>query len=365
MRIPATIVTGFLGAGKTTLIRRLIEQADGQRIALIVNEFGDIGIDGDMLASCGEQGCSADDIIELANGCICCTVADDFLPSMQALLARTPSPEHIIIETSGLALPQPLVQAFAWPDIHGKVMLDSVVAVVDGEALDGGGVVCDAEALAAQRLSDPGLDHETPIDALFHDQINAANIIVVSKVDKLSAKAGAGVIANLEKMTQATPVLALADDTAQLKAIFGLGLEEEAFARSQDTHHHHHEHEHEHDDDHDAHEHNHDHDHGHDHGHDAFTSVVVRLSPLADHEAFIARLSQEAATYGLLRAKGFVAVEGKALPLVIQAVGGRIESYFGGALKDNESRLVLIGLADSDMAGLVARLGGEILGGNG
>ena len=151
MRIPATVITGFLGAGKTTLIRRLIEQADGRRLALIVNEFGDVGVDGEVLASCGVENCSADDIIELANGCICCTVADDFLPSMQKLLEQVPAPDHIIIETSGLALPQPLVQAFAWPDIRQRVMLDGVVTVVDGAALADGMVAADLNALEAQR----------------------------------------------------------------------------------------------------------------------------------------------------------------------------------------------------------------------
>ena len=145
-RIPATVITGFLGAGKTTLIRNIIMQANGKRLALIVNEFGDIGMDGDMLQECGADSCSAEDIIELANGCICCTVADDFLPSIQSLLAQTPPPDHIIIETSGLALPQPLVQAFSWPDIRSRVMLDGVVTVVDGAALAAGEVVADADA---------------------------------------------------------------------------------------------------------------------------------------------------------------------------------------------------------------------------
>ena len=140
-RIPATVITGFLGSGKTTLIRNIITQANGKRLALIVNEFGDVGMDGAMLAECGADSCSVDDIIELANGCICCTVADDFLPSIQSLLAQNPPPDHIIIETSGLALPQPLVQAFGWPDIRAQVMLDGVVTLVDGPALAGGGVV--------------------------------------------------------------------------------------------------------------------------------------------------------------------------------------------------------------------------------
>ena len=239
-RIPATVITGFLGAGKTTLIRRLIEEADGRRLALIVNEFGDIGVDGDVLAACGSPNCAEEDIIELANGCICCTVADDFLPSIQSLLAQTPPPDHIIIETSGLALPQPLVQAFSWPDIRSRVMLDGVVTVVDGAALAAGEVVADADALEAQRQADPELDHETPVDELFHDQVAAANLLIVSKSDLISADEREAVSGRLAGMTdEHTPVIVTSGDAAPLRAIFGLGLEEEAFARSKDYHHHH------------------------------------------------------------------------------------------------------------------------------
>ncbi len=116
-KIPATVVTGFLGAGKTTLIRHMLQNAGGKRIALIINEFGDLGVDGDILKGCGDETCTEDDIMELSNGCICCTVADDFIPTMQKLLERDRRPDHIVIETSGLALPQPLVRAFNWPEI--------------------------------------------------------------------------------------------------------------------------------------------------------------------------------------------------------------------------------------------------------
>ena len=355
-RIPATVITGFLGAGKTTLIRNLIEKVDGQRLALIVNEFGDVGVDGDVLSSCNAPGCSEDDIIELANGCICCTVADDFLPSIQKLLAQDPPPDHIIIETSGLALPQPLVQAFNWPDIKSKVMLDGVVTVVDGAALADGDVVADYDALEAQRQADPELDHETPVEHLFHDQVSAANLLVVSKGDLIDQPAKEKVTVQLKDLTHdQTPVLMTSGQGAPLAAIFGLGLEDEAFARSQDYHHHHH-HDHDHDDDHDD-DHDH-HHHDHDHGHDDFISRVISIPEIDDQNAFINRLKDQAKAHGLLRAKGFLKVKGKALPLVVQAVGARVDHYYGGSLDGDDGQLVLIGLKTIDLDQLTKALQG-------
>ena len=221
-RIPATVITGFLGSGKTTLIRNIITQANGKRLALIVNEFGDVGMDGAMLAECGADSCSVDDIIELANGCICCTVADDFLPSIQSLLAQNPPPDHIIIETSGLALPQPLVQAFGWPDIRAQVMLDGAVTLVDGPALAGGGVAHDLEALERQRAADEELDHDSPIDELFKDQISAANLIILSKADMLDdvgiERARAAVEAHLHDNT---PIITVAGGKAPPALFWG------------------------------------------------------------------------------------------------------------------------------------------------
>ncbi|MDH3742662.1 MAG: GTP-binding protein, partial [Hyphomicrobiales bacterium] len=166
-KIPATVITGFLGAGKTTLVRHMLENADGRRIALIINEFGDVGVDGEVLKGCGDELCKEDDIVELADGCICCTVADDFIPTMQKLIERDDAPDHIVIETSGLALPQPLVKAFSWPEIRSKVTVDGVVAVVDGPALAEGRFAHDEHAVDAQRQADPELDHESPLHELF------------------------------------------------------------------------------------------------------------------------------------------------------------------------------------------------------
>lgn len=350
--VPATVITGFLGAGKTSLIRKIIEQANGKRLALIVNEFGDVGIDGLMLDDCGSDACRTEDIIELANGCICCTVADDFLPSMQALLAQEPAPDHIIIETSGLALPQPLVQAFGWPDIKSRCRLDGVVTLVDGPALAQGQVVEDEEALDAMRMADEELDHESPIDELFEDQIGAANLILISKTDLCSEEDIKAVRARLsDELDHPTPTLAIHQDNVPVSAILGLNMDEADFARAQHSHHHHHHH---HDDDHD-HDHDHDHHH-HEHGHDEFESFILPIGEIADAEAFKHKLAEAAKAHQILRAKGAMVITGKALPLIVQAVGSRVDSYFARQSVEKAGNLVVIGLKGLDKEAIAASL---------
>src|SRR6186997_2852642 len=186
-RVPCTIVTGFLGSGKTTLIRHVLANANGRRLAVIVNEFGDVGIDGEILKGCGNAACQEENIVELANGCLCCTVADEFVPALDQILAREPAVEHIVIETSGLALPKPLVQAFHWPAIKSRVTVDGVVAVVDGAAVAEGRVATDLDALARQRANDVALEHDNPIEEVFEDQIACADLVVLNKRDLLDA----------------------------------------------------------------------------------------------------------------------------------------------------------------------------------
>src|SRR6202162_5732879 len=178
-RVPCTIVTGFLGSGKTTLIRHVLANANGRRLAVIVNEFGDVGIDGELLKGCGDAACPEENIVELANGCLCCTVADEFIPALDTILAR--APDHIVIETSGLALPKPLVQAFLWPAIRNRVTIDGVIAVVDGVALAEGRVAADLAALARQRAADNALEHDNPIEEVFEDQVACADLVVLNK----------------------------------------------------------------------------------------------------------------------------------------------------------------------------------------
>jgi len=160
-KLPVTIVTGFLGAGKTTLLRHMLGNAEGRRIAVIVNEFGELGIDGEILKQCS-IGCSEEEangrVFELANGCLCCTVQEEFFPVMRELVARRGDLDHILIETSGLALPKPLVQAFNWPEIRNACTVDAVITVVDSPAVAAGTFAAFPDQVDAQRKLDPNLD---------------------------------------------------------------------------------------------------------------------------------------------------------------------------------------------------------------
>ena len=349
-RIPVTIITGFLGSGKTTLIRHIISNAAGKRLALLVNEFGDTGMDAAMLGDCAENGGQIDNIIELANGCICCTVADDFLPSMHRLFLLQPTPDHIIIETSGLALPRPLIQAFNWTGIRGRFALDGVVTLVDGVALSGGSVAHDLGALEVQRAADAGLDHGSPIDELFKDQVKMANLIVLSKADQLDndglARARSMIGRHLDVPT---PIITAANGAAPTDAILGLNMEEQAHERAKHSNHHDH-----HIDDHEQ-------DHHQDHSHDAFSSAIIVMPSVASPDLIESQLSSLAGEFGVLRAKGRLSVDGRAVPLVIQSVGQRVDSYYARVTEGTVGQLVVIGLAGFDGSAIAARLGGHLL----
>jgi cobalamin biosynthesis protein CobW len=349
-KIPATIVTGFLGAGKTTLIRHMLMNADGRRIALIINEFGDLGVDGEILRSCGIESCRDEDIVELSNGCICCTVADDFIPTMEMLLGRADPPDHIVIETSGLALPQPLVRAFNWPGISTRVTVDSVVTVVDGKAVSEGRFAHDVAAVDAQRAADDMLDHETPLSELFEDQIACADMIVVNKSDLLG-EAEAEALAQQIK-GEARPgvqVLRSTMGALPLAVLLGQGAAAEADMDARGEVHHHHDHDE--DDDHDD-----DDDHHHDHGHDEFESFVVTRGEIADPAGFARQLAEVIRAHDILRLKGFAAVAGKPMRLTLQAVGPRVDHYYDRPAATRDTRLVVIGEKGLDRAAITAAL---------
>lgn len=346
-KIPTTIITGFLGAGKTTLIRHMLENAQGRRIALIINEFGDLGVDGDILKGCGDETCREEDVMELSNGCICCTVADDFIPTMEKLLAREDKPDHIVIETSGLALPQPLVRAFNWPGISTQVTVDGVVTVVDGKAVTDGRFAHSVEAIDAQRKLDENLDHETPLSELFEDQVACADMIVVNKADLLDAAQADALVASLRSSARdGVQVVKTSMGKLPVDVLLGQGIGAEADLASRHELHHHH-----HDDD----EHGH---HHHEHDHDAFESFVVNLGEISDAKQFADQTSDIIRAHDILRLKGFAAVAGKPMRLTLQAVGPRVDTYFDQPFgtAPRVTRLVVIGQAGMDRMAIEAAL---------
>jgi cobalamin biosynthesis protein CobW len=325
-RVPCTVVTGFLGAGKTTLIRHILENANGRRLAIIVNEFGDIGIDGEILKGCGIDACPEENIVELANGCLCCTVADDFVPALDQILALEPKVDHIIIETSGLALPKPLVQAFQWPSVKSRVTVDGVVAVVDGPALAAGKVASDLDALQAQRVRDDSLDHDDPVEEVFEDQIACADLVILSKSDLLDDAGSARAHAVIgEHLARSVKIVPTSQGKVDPSVLLGMGLAVEDDIENRKTNH----------------------DGELDHEHDDFDSFIVELPAVSNPDDLAKRVAAAADEENVLRVKGFVDVGGKPMRLLVQAVGPRVNHYYDRAWTaddDRRSRLVVIGL---------------------
>lgn len=337
-KIPATIVTGFLGAGKTTLIRHVLENAKDRRLALVINEFGDIGVDGEILRACGVENCPEENIVELANGCLCCTVADDFIPAIEALLAHEKRPDHIIIETSGLALPKPLVKAFDWPAIRSKLTVDGVIAVIDGKAVAEGRFADDLDAIAQEREDAQTIDHDNPLEEVFEDQLACADLIILNKTDLLGADEEREVADRLALGARAAAKIVRASGgRVDPLVLLGLSAAAEDDLASRPSHH----------------------DAEPEHDHDDFDSFVVSLSAVADPAALVARLAEAARAHDVLRIKGFVEVVGKPMRLLVQGVGARIEHHFDRAWKPGEprvSRVVIIGEKGLNRDAVIATL---------
>ena len=340
MKIPATVITGFLGAGKTTLIRHILANAGGRRIALIINEFGDIGIDREVINGCAIEGCAEDDVLELANGCICCTVADDFLPAMEKLLNRAEPPDHIVIETSGLALPKPLVKAFNWPEIRSRVTVDGVVAVVDGPAVASGRFADDPDKVQAVREADDNLDHHSPLEEVFEDQLLCADLVLMNKGDLLSDSDRGDVLSVLNReIRSGVKIVETVRGNIDLKVLLAMSAAAEDDLAGRPSHH----------------------DEDDDHDHDEFESFHVGLGDIEDTDALEARIKAVTLDHDILRIKGFVHVPGKPMRHVVQAVGPRIDRYFDRPWGDGETRqsqLVVIGLAGMDRAAIERGLRG-------
>ena len=326
-KIPVTVITGFLGAGKTTLIRHLMANPQGKRLAVLVNEFGTAGVDGDILKSCADENCPENNIVELANGCICCTVADDFIPTIEALMALPQTPDHILIETSGLALPKPLLKAFDWPAIRSRITVDGVIALADAEAVATGRFAPDVAAVEAQRAADDSLDHDTPLGEVFEDQISCADIVLMSKADLAGASGLAQAKAVIEaEMPRKVPVLAMSEGVIDPRIILGLGAAAEDDLDARPSHH----------------------DGADDHEHDDFDSVVIDLDEVEDPKALETAVLRLAREQNALRVKGYIAVKDKPMRMLVQAVGERLRTQFDRPWGDapRRSQLVVIGEHD-------------------
>jgi cobalamin biosynthesis protein CobW len=339
-KIPATIVTGFLGAGKTSLIRHVLENNQGKRLALIINEFGDIGVDGEILKSCGIASCREEAIIELANGCICCTVADDFLPAIETLLSLDPPPEHIIIETSGLALPKPLVKAFDWPNIRSRLTVDGVIAVVDGAAVNAGRFADDPAKLKQQRLEDSSIEHDNPLEEVYEDQLLCADLIILNKSDLITKDESQKIAAEIGALIpRAVKIVTACQGQIDTKILLGLdaAAEDDLAARPS-----HHELEAEHD-------------------HDDFASFIVEIKSVDAPDEIEKKLASATAQHDILRVKGFIDVRGKPMRLLVQGVGARLQQTFDRPWQKDEmrmGRLVIIGEKGLDVSAIQAILNG-------
>ncbi|WP_296205150.1 cobalamin biosynthesis protein CobW [uncultured Hyphomicrobium sp.] len=338
-KVPCSIVTGFLGAGKTTLVRNILQNGAGRRLAVIVNEFGDVGIDGEILKSCGVENCSEDRIVELSNGCICCTVADDFVPALESLLSLPEPPEHILIETSGLALPKPLVQAFNWPAIASRVTVDGVIAVVDGAAVAAGRFADDPEALAAQRAEDASVDHDNPLEEVFEDQLLCADLIVLNKADLMTDAEREAVARDIKAVVpRAVKVVETTGGQLDPKVLLGLGAAAEADLAARPSHH----------------------DGEDDHDHDDFDTFIVDIPALDAPEKLLERIARAADAHDILRIKGFADIKGKPMRLLIQGVGSRLQNQFDRAWRPGEARqgrLVVIGQKGLDRIAISEAIG--------
>ena len=327
-KIPVTVISGFLGAGKTTLVRHLLQNNQGRRIAVLVNEFGEVGIDGDLLRSC--QICDDEEpgsnIVELTNGCLCCTVQEEFYPTMQELLKRRDKIDCLLIETSGLALPKPLIQAFRWPAIRNSATVDGVVTVVDCYALGTGNLVGDLNALESQRQADPNLDHETPIEELFEDQLACADLVLLTKTDLVDAQTLAKIKTWLrQELPPGVKIVTVSNGKIDPNLLLGFNAAvEDNLARRHS--HHDHEEEHEHDEE--------------------INSVELILDRAFDPQVLIGQLQELLKEREIYRIKGFVNVPNKPMRLVLQGVGNRFDTFYDRPWtveETRDTRLVLIG----------------------
>ncbi len=360
MKIPVTIVTGFLGSGKTTLICGLLKKIPDRRLAVLINEFGEVSVDGTLLRAAGKE--HGAEIHDLPNGCICCTIKDDFLPVMKQLQRRKNEIDHVLIETSGLALPTPVMRALAWPEIRNDFQLDAVLTIVDTPQLLGGNLESGKPIPGADAAAAP--QHAASVDFILNQQLENADVVVLNKIDDLAEDS---LMKAEELVRQKAPKVRFLElaHHAELdtRLCMGLYLHDEPLQEGMYTAHEHHHgpvqrmpteldrplDDQEQFDGHShtglsAHEHGeqtHQHFHEHDTG---WQSFVLESAALQDPERLKAAVRETTLRQPILRAKGFASIEGKRHRLVVQAVRNRVQTYFEQQeSEESHSTLVIIG----------------------
>jgi G3E family GTPase len=328
-QIPVTVLTGYLGAGKTTLLNRILSESHGKRYAVIVNEFGEIGIDNDLIVESDEE------IYEMNNGCVCCTVRGDLIRTVEGLMRRPGRFDAILVETTGLADPAPVAQTFFMDDdVKSKTKLDAVVALVDAKHLP-------------LRLKD---SREA------EDQIAFADVVVLNKTDLVTPEELAKVEATVRAINPTARIHKTERSGVALAEVLDRGAFDLSRALVNDPHFLDGDYDHEHGDhDHDHHGHDHhDHDHHHhDHGaaspiHDVTVKSISLRGGEMDPKKFFPWVEKVTQMQGpnILRLKGIIAIKDDPDRYVLQGVHMIIEGDHQRPWKDgekHESRLVFIG----------------------
>jgi len=302
-RIPVIVVSGFLGSGKTTFLRYLLEKSN-KKLGLLINEFGDIGIDGDLLKNCSS--CHEDSyksIIELNNGCLCCTVQDDFIPSIQSLLKTNKDLDAIIIETSGLALPIPLLKALNWPEIRTSIYLDFVICTVNGESMMNGSPINNLYSIKSQYQDIKKIDHFSSIEELFKEQLEVSDIVLISRSDIISEKQFNFIKRDLErKVRHNVPIIKSFNGETNLGFILDPNIKKnnyQEFIKDE-----------------------------HVHSHAKIFSDFIKTSYFLEKNEFEYEMSQILSEINILRIKGRVWTPKKKLPLQVQIVGRKINTWY-------------------------------------
>jgi len=302
-RIPVIVVSGFLGSGKTTFLKYLIEKTN-KKFGLLINEFGDIGIDGDLLKNCSNcNEDSSESIIELNNGCLCCTVQDDFIPSIQTLLKTNKDLDAIIIETSGLALPIPLLKALNWPEIRTSIYLDFVISMVNGDSMINGSPINDLYSINSQYKDIKKIDHISSIEELFKEQLEVSDIVLISRSDLISEKQFNLIKRDLQrKVKPNVPILKSFNGETNLSLILDSNIKKINYQEILTNE--------------------------HDHSHANIFSDFLKTDYFLEKNQFELEMSQILKVINILRIKGRVWIPKKKLPLQVQIVGRKINTWY-------------------------------------